>query len=140
MTELKKTINLGTVATLLAFLAATPTYARNPLDISFDKALGYEDIGVKDIPTLLSAIFTSAVVLAVILVFFMLVQGGYGYLMAGGDKAKVEEARTRMSNALIGLTIVAASFVTITLIGRFFGVDIGNIVLPSAAVVDSGFY
>ena len=139
MLKHKTVIISGIIATSTS-LTTSPTHARNPLDISFDKALGYEDIGVKDIPTLLSAIFTSAVVLAVILVFFMLVQGGYGYLMAGGDKAKVEEARTRMSNALIGLTIVAASFVTITLIGRFFGVDIGNIVLPSAAVVDSGFY
>src|SRR5690606_36894874 len=64
--------------------------------------------GVSDLSTLVSAVFNAAIVFAILFVFAMLILGGYGWITAGGDKTKVEEARTRITNAIIGLAIVAS--------------------------------
>lgn len=90
-------------------------------------------IGVTSVGQLLSAGFTVAVVLAALFVFVMLIMGGYAWITAGGDKAKVEEARGRITNAIIGLAIVAAAWALMTVISNFFGVDFGRLELPSAA-------
>lgn len=92
-----------------------------------------EGIGVSNISQLISAVFNAAIVFAILFVFGMLIMGGYGWLTAGGDKAKVEEARTRITNAIIGLAIVASAWALITIISRFFGVDFTSFELESAA-------
>ncbi len=125
MNKLHKTIPL-TLTLLL--LSATPAFAQTAIQIS---RIG--TTGVSSVNRLLSAGFTVAVVLAVVFVFGMLIMGGYAWITAGGDKAKVEEARTRITNALIGLAIVASAFALIALVGNFFGVSISNIQLPTAS-------
>jgi len=91
-----------------------------------------KSVGISDIGKLISAAFQAAILMAAIFVFAMLIQGGYTWISAGGDKSKVEEARTRITNALIGLAIVAAAWALMTIIGKFFGVSIDNINIPSA--------
>jgi hypothetical protein len=41
-----------------------------------------------------------------------------------GDKHKLQEARDRIVNALIGLVIVIAGWGVLALVGQFFGWDI----------------
>jgi len=89
--------------------------------------------GVKNISKLINSGFQLAILVAIIFVFAMLILGGYGWITAGGDKAKVEEARTRITNALIGMAIVASAFALITIVAKFFGVSITDINIPSAA-------
>lgn len=89
-------------------------------------------VGISSVSRLISATFNVAILVAAIAVFGMLILGGYGWLTAGGDKAKVEEARTRITNALVGLAIVAAAWALINIIGQFFGVNITDIKLPTA--------
>lgn len=43
--------------------------------------------------------------------------GALGWLMAGGDKAKLEEARQRITNGLIGLIILAGSVAIVEILG-----------------------
>ena len=45
------------------------------------------------------------------------------WLSSGGDKARVEEAREKISNAVIGLILVAASVAITTTIGLLFDID-----------------
>lgn len=56
--------------------------------------------------------------------FFMLVIGAISWIAAGGDKANLESARGRISNALIGLVVLFATFAIIRLVETFFNVDI----------------
>ena len=133
MKKLKSLIASGMIAATLFLPTTAFAQDNDALNLSFGKADGYESTGVSSINKLLSAVFTASVIIAVIFVFFMLVQGGYAWITAGGDKAKVEEARTRITNAIIGLAIVASAFALISVVGQFFGVNIGNIILPSAA-------
>lgn len=56
--------------------------------------------------------------------FFMLIIGAIAWISAGGDKANLENARGRISSALIGLVVLFATFAIIKLIEQFFHVDI----------------
>lgn len=90
-------------------------------------------VGVKNVSNLINAGFQMAILVAIIFVFAMLIWGGYGWMSAGGDKSKVEEARTRITNAIIGMAIVASAFALVTIVGKFFGVSVTDINIPSAA-------
>ena len=83
-----------------------------------------------------SGIISGAISLALIIValvfFFILVFGGLKWVTSGGDEKKVGEARSQITNALIGLAIVFAAWAIMKLIGTVFGIDIlGGLSIPS---------
>lgn len=59
--------------------------------------------------------------------FFMLIWGAVSWILSGGDKAHVESAKARITNASIGLVLLVGSIAIIKLIERFFGVNILSI-------------
>lgn len=61
--------------------------------------------------------------IAALAAFFFLVWGGIMWITAGGDKGKIEEARNRITQAVIGLTIVAVSWAIFLLLNYFFGLN-----------------
>lgn len=68
-----------------------------------------------------------------LLVFVYLIWGGIEWITAGGDKSKTESARQKITNAIIGLAIVASAFAISIVLQNFFGIQIGgNINLPTA--------
>lgn len=56
--------------------------------------------------------------------FFMFIWGAVTWILSGGDKAGVESARNKITNALIGFVLMIGSFAIIKLIETFFGIDI----------------
>ncbi len=67
----------------------------------------------------------SLILLVVALVFFfVLIMGGLRWVMSGGDQKNVEAARNQITNALIGLAIVFATFAIMKLIETIFGITI----------------
>lgn len=81
-----------------------------------------EQAKITDIGKLLSSGVSLAIIIAGILVFAFLVMGGIQYITSGGDKTKTEEAGKKITAALVGLAIVAASWALIKIISYFFGV------------------
>ncbi|OGV97156.1 hypothetical protein A2W24_00420 [Microgenomates group bacterium RBG_16_45_19] len=79
---------------------------------------------ITDVGLLISRAVSVALMVAAIAVFVFLVWGGVQWITSGGDKGKVEEARGRITNALIGLAIVAAAWAIMNLVSYFFGVDV----------------
>lgn len=79
------------------------------------------DIGVY-VSSIVGVLLTAAALAA----FLFLVWGGLNWVMAGGDKGKVEEARTRITNAVIGLAIVALSWAIFLLVDFFLGLGIAQ--------------
>ena len=85
------------------------------------------------IPGLISAGIRLMLVLAAIVFFFILVFGGIRWITSGGDKAQTEEARNRITAALVGLVIVFAAWAIIQLLATFFGIDLfGTLTIPQA--------
>ena len=65
--------------------------------------------------------------------FFQLLVGGISWINAGGDPKAMESARTRITNAIIGLAIVAASFGIALIVTTALGINIfkeGGVSLP----------
>lgn len=87
---------------------------------------------ITDIGKLISSAISLAFIVAGILTFAYLVIGGIEWLTSGGDKGKTENARNRITAALVGLAIIAASWALMQLISYFFGIDVfgGNIAIP----------
>jgi hypothetical protein len=118
------------LATLLSTLTlATPAYAQ---DLAIPRPPGYQ---IEDLGLLISRAIGVALLLAGILVFVYLVWGGIQWITSGGDKGKTEEARSRITSALIGLAIVAAAWAIMQLIAFFFGIDI----LGGGTVIEPGY-
>ena len=86
---------------------------------------GYTCLG-----SFISNLVAAAFIISGLVFFIFLVLGGLEWLMAAGDKAKVDSAQKRLTNALIGLTIVAASYAIFTLVVQFFGIDLSSIGCP----------
>lgn len=59
-----------------------------------------------------------------VMVLFMLIFGAFQWITSGGDKEAVQKARSRITNALIGLAILALSLVIITIIAAILKIDI----------------
>lgn len=83
------------------------------------------EVGVK-LNTLLSQIIGFLTVIAglAFLIYFLL--GGLQWLTAGGDKAKVDSAKTQMTNGVIGLIIIVAAYGIVWIVGNVLGFNILN--------------
>lgn len=74
---------------------------------------------------------TMLLIFASLLFFFMLVIGGIRWIMSGGEKANVENARKQITNALIGLAIIFVAWAIIRLLATVFGVNILTLPIPT---------
>lgn len=83
---------------------------------------GYTCIG-----HLVSNVIAVAFIVAAIAFFVLLVVGGMEWLTSGGDKTKIQDAQKRISNAVIGLAIVATSYALFILVTNFFGIDLSKL-------------
>lgn len=52
--------------------------------------------------------------------------GGISWLSSGGDQKSIQNAQQTITNAIIGLAIVVASYAIISVIGKLLGIEILN--------------
>jgi hypothetical protein len=74
-----------------------------------------------DFGKLLNFLLQIVMVIAVLLVFLYLILGGIEWITSGGEKSKTEAARNKITSAVIGLIILAASYAILTLLLKFLG-------------------
>lgn len=55
-----------------------------------------------------------------------LIMGGVGWITGGGDKGKIEEAKNRITGAIVGLAIVAVSWAIFLVVDGFLGLGIAG--------------
>lgn len=67
-----------------------------------------------------------------IVLFILLIMGGFKYITSGGDPKAVEGARKTLTSAITGLVIILVSYLILVLITNITGVDVTkfNISLP----------
>ena len=71
-----------------------------------------------------SKTFSAVLLVAGLATFMYLVYGGIEWVMSGGDKGKLEAARGKITNGVIGLAIVASAWAVYLIIDYFFGIGI----------------
>ena len=108
---------------------AAPAFAQ---EVGVPQPPGFQ---IENLGLLISRALGVALMIAGILVFVYLVWGGIQWIMSGGDKTKTEEARSRITAALVGLAIVAAAWAIMQLVSYFFGISI----LDESAIIPKGY-
>lgn len=76
--------------------------------------------------TFLSNILRLAGTIAGLYFIFQLIFAGFAYISANGDAKKVEQATNKITQAALGMVIVASAFVLTALVERFTGLNIIN--------------
>lgn len=66
-----------------------------------------------------------------IALFVMLIVGGYGFLLSGGDQKKLEKARGTLTAAITGVVIIVVAYLILKTISLFTGVDVTQFTIPS---------
>lgn len=109
-------MNLSSIIPSITVLASSST-------VDIDKQVrGY--FGYSNLGNFISNMTSFIIIIAAIAFFAYLVLGGFQYLTSAGDKTKTEEARARITNAIIGLTIITAAWAIWKIVIYFFGIDI----------------
>lgn len=80
----------------------------------------------KGFSLLIGKMMQVAMILAAIAVLAYLVWGGIEWITSEGDKSKVEKARNRIMQAIVGIIVLAASTAIFMLVQKFLGINILN--------------
>ena len=86
-------------------------------------SLGSAQDAGNQIAKILSGVVGFLTVAAAIWFLFQILIAGLGCISSGGDKNKLTEARERLTNSFIGLTVVVAAWAILALAGVFFGIS-----------------
>lgn len=79
--------------------------------------------GLTAVTKTISSIIGFMTIAAGIWFIFQFLVGGFFWMTSAGDKAKLHEARERLTNAFVGLIIVVASWAILALASQFLGVN-----------------
>lgn len=106
-----------------------PNTITNPVfkNSIFDAMISTEDGGYIFFGTITPKLIGLLLAFGAITFFFMFIWGAISWVLSGGDKAHVENAKNRVTSALIGIVLLASSFAIIGFIEKFFGINILSI-------------
>lgn len=107
---------LAGAGALSGLLAYVPAALAQP-DVNIRVGTGY----ATDFGNMFSSLLNVVMLIAALLVFAYMIWGGVEWITSGGDKGKAESARNKLTAAIIGLVIVAASYAVVTLVVQFLG-------------------
>lgn len=113
-----------------------PVYAADlaPIKITTGDASGFKGLENLTPAGIISGAIGLLMLAVALIFFFVLIMGGIKWVTSEGDEKKVGAARAQITNGLIGLAIVFASWAILKLIETVFGITIigGNgIVIPT---------
>lgn len=108
-----------------SFLTKSPLlFAGGSFAINVDDQVKSRVAINEDLGTFVSRSFSAVILVAGLATFMYLVYGGINWITAGGDKGKLEEARNKITQAIVGLAIVASAWAVYLLVDYFFGIGI----------------
>lgn len=83
--------------------------------------VGNGKTGAEGINIFLATAIQLIYLLAAIFFIFMILMGAFQWITSGGEKENVAKARGRITHAIIGITLLALSFLMIAVIGQILG-------------------
>lgn len=73
---------------------------------------------------LISNVLKLVMTIGGLLTFAFFIIGAFYYITSGGEKDKIDKAQKTLTNAIIGLVILAVSWIVMRIIETVFGIDI----------------
>ena len=90
---------------------------------TIEKAVG-DPAKLSDLNKVFENVVNVALAFAGIVLFVMLIIGGFRYITAGGDPKGIEGAKKTLTYAIAGIVLVAVSFLILNFIASFTGANI----------------
>ena len=121
------------------FSFATPVIAAGNLYLTTGKNSTFQPLEDVTASGILSGAISLVPIVVTIVFFFILILGGLKWITSNGDEKKLATARTQITNALIGLVIVFASWAILNLIQTLFKIDLlsNGLSIPSFNSTDN---
>jgi len=95
-------------------------------NISLDKEVSSRVALNTNLGDFITNTFSAIIIVAGIATFIYMIYGGLQWVMSGGEKDKLNEARDKITQAIVGLGIVASAWAIFKLVDYFFGIGITN--------------
>ncbi|MEN8253604.1 MAG: hypothetical protein ABFQ62_04485 [Patescibacteria group bacterium] len=111
---------LTTLASFIAFTKSSFAAITNP---AIDPSIGADAGAAAEGSIMLNyfvSIWRTVINIGAIILLIYLLWGGIDWITSGGDSGKVANARNKMTQGVIGMIILAFSFVIVGFIGNLF--------------------
>jgi len=112
----------------------TPTPAITGVSVNPCTSLGQFsklcELNSSNLGAIIGAAVSFILVIAVVITLFYIIWHGIRWIASGGDKQKVDGARSGLIAAIIGLIIAFSAFFILSFALSFFGLSFSNLVLP----------
>jgi len=96
----------------------------NLLAVDFADTTGQTPATIGDLQAVFSNVVGFALGFGGIILFIMLLMGGFKYITAGGDPKAIEGAKKTITYAIFGIVLLALAFLIIRLIEQITGVPV----------------
>ncbi len=90
--------------------------------------------GVGFFQSFIPNLVTLGLIIGVLFFLFILIIGAIQWISSGGDKNALEEAKKKITNAIIGIIILFSVFALLKVIENFFGISILTLDIGSLAI------
>jgi len=123
-------------AGLIYLSLATPGFAQvelNPCPSGDTEGTDFSvlcDLNANNIGSVVSSVITILLIAAAIIALFFLIWGGIRWILSGGDKVKVDEARKTIIASILGLIVALLAYFIITIVLGLFNLSLTNLTLP----------
>lgn len=95
------------------------------------KDFKYDDIAtIQGIECVFYNVLQVIVLIAGLVFLFMFISGGFKYLFSGGEQKSVAAASSTLTSALIGLVGIIASWLILSFIATFTGINVIDFIIP----------
>lgn len=81
--------------------------------------------GIKNLSDVINIVVKNLILIAGIILFLVLVWGGYGFMVSRGNPEKLKSARARITTGIIGFVLLIVSYLIVKLISVVFGLGEG---------------
>lgn len=126
---MKKLLSLPILSTVYLLLATATAHAQTiTLGPSPITGLGkfQTDAPASQLTNFISTIINVITITAGLAFLLYFAIGGLKWITSSGEKARAEEAKTELTQAAIGLIVVAVSYFIVGIVGGVVGIDILN--------------
>lgn len=83
------------------------------------------DESVNSLPKIINASLGFILPMAGVILLFVLISGGYDYMMSQGNPDKIKSGQAKITSGIIGFILLIASFLITRVIARIFGLGGG---------------
>ena len=85
------------------------------------------DPKIQKLGDLISRLLSFIIPLSGVILLFVLIWGGYDYMMSQGNPEKVTAAQAKITTGIIGFFLLISSYIVVRVIAGIFGLSSGGI-------------